>query len=128
MTSNTPGTKTREMITAHNAFRREFGLMSAEEQQVLPLIEQHITTAEWDEMAAEVIGTAPQDKMAVITGMMMYDGDPQAIEESIDKMPVEMRTIMSEMAPKAYAGYAEQVYGTPAPPHGDTLAVDSPTA
>jgi hypothetical protein len=95
---------------------------------VLPLIEQHITAAEWDEMTAEVVASTPQENLPVIVGMMMYEGDPQAVQEAVDKMPAEVRTIMSEMAPKAYAAYAEQVYGTSAPPHGDTLVVDLPTA
>ena len=99
--------------------------LNTEEQQVLPLIEKHITAVEWDEMTAEVVATTPQDKAPVILGMMMYEGDPQAVQEAIDKLPAEVRTIIKEMAPKAYAAYAEQVYGTP---RGDILVVDSPTA
>jgi hemerythrin-like domain-containing protein len=105
-----------------------FEHLDVEEQQVLPLIEKYITAAEWDEMTAEIMASTPQEKAPLIVGMMMYEGDPQAVQEAIDKMPAEVRTIISEMAPKTYAAYAEQVYGTPTPPHGDIPLVDSPTA
>jgi hypothetical protein len=102
--------------------------LNAEEERVLPLVEQHITAAEWDGMTAEIMASTPQEKLPLIVGMMFHEGDPQAVQEALDKMPAEGRTVISEMAPKAYAAYAEQVYGTPAPPHGDALVVGSPTA
>ncbi|TDD40951.1 hemerythrin domain-containing protein [Nonomuraea terrae] len=95
--------------------------LDAEERQVLPLIEKHITAAEWDQMTAEVVGSTPQDKAPVVLGMMMYEGHPQAVQEAVDKLPPDARDFIKEMAPKAYAAYAEQVYGTPNPPHGDVL-------
>ena len=53
-------------------------------------------------MTAEIMATTPQEKAPLIVGMMMYEGDPQAVQEAIE-MPAEMRTIISEMTPKLYA-------------------------
>jgi hemerythrin-like domain-containing protein len=96
-----------------------FEHLEAEEERVLPLIEEHITAVEWDGMVAEGAAELPQDKLPLLFGMNMYEGDPRAVRDALDNIPPEVRPIITEMAPKAFAAYAEQLYGTPTPPrHG----------
>ncbi|MFI7612602.1 hemerythrin domain-containing protein [Nonomuraea terrae] len=95
--------------------------LDAEEQQVLPLIEKHITAAEWYEMTAKIVESTPQDKTLVILGMMIYGGSPQTVQEAVGTLPPDQRDFIKEAAPKAYAAYVEQVYGMPNAPHGDIL-------
>jgi hemerythrin-like domain-containing protein len=102
-----------------------FEHLAAEEQQVLPLIEEHITAAEWDQMAAGAVIGIPQDKLPLLLGLMMYEGDPQAVQQTLENVPPEARSFMAEMAPKAYAAHAEQLYGTPTPPRVGTDATAS---
>lgn len=95
--------------------------LEAEEEQVLPLVEEHITAAEWDAMVAETAAAIPQEKLPLLVGLLMYEGDPQAVQDALDHMPPELRLPISAMAPKTFAAYAEQVYGTPTPPRNGTL-------
>jgi hypothetical protein len=46
----------------------------------------------------------------------MYEGDPDAIKDALDKIPEEARDDVAEMAPRLYAAYAETLYATPTPP------------
>ncbi|MGP4102785.1 hemerythrin domain-containing protein [Nonomuraea sp. KM90] len=95
--------------------------LDAEERQVLPLVEKYITAAEWYEMTARNVETMPQDKALVILGMLTHEGSPQTVQEAAGTLPPDERDSIMEAAPKAYAAYTEQVYGTPNVPHGDIL-------
>jgi hypothetical protein len=46
----------------------------------------------------------------------MYEAEPAAIDLAVAEMPPEVRPVIRDLAPQAYAAYAEELYGTPAPP------------
>lgn len=89
--------------------------LTAEEEQAVPLIAQHITAAEWGEMVAVGAEGIEPEQMPLLFGMMMYEGDPEVIRGAIDHMPAEIRPVMAELAAGAFARHAELVYGTPEP-------------
>lgn len=93
-----------------------FEHLKMEEERVLPLIEEEITADEWHAMVAEGVVEIPPEKMTLLFGMTMYEGDPGAIRDALENVPPEARGPISEAAPKAFAAYAEQLYGTPTPP------------
>jgi hemerythrin-like domain-containing protein len=95
--------------------------LGAEEDHVLPLIEKHITGEEWDAMVAGSAGLFPPEKRPVLFGMMMYEGDPVAVREALDKMPEDVRSVIVQAAPRMYGDYAERVYGTRTPPRATEL-------
>ena len=99
---------------------REHLLM--EEQYVLPLIEKHITGDEWDAMVAAGAAETPQEQLPLIVGLMMYEGAPSAVQDALDNMPEEIRSMLTEAAPRLYGDYAERVYGTRTPPFGSSRA------
>jgi hemerythrin-like domain-containing protein len=88
---------------------------------VLPIIEKHITGEEWDTLGANAMASLPPEAVPQVVGLMMYEGDPVTVGELLDKMPAEVRPVMIEAAPKAYADYAERVYGTRTPPRGSSV-------
>lgn len=89
--------------------------LATEEEQALPLIEKHITAAEWGQMVAEGgEGLAPED-MALIFGMMAYEAEPDTVRDIVASMPPEVGPVMAEMAGHAFAQYAQRVHGTPTP-------------
>jgi hemerythrin-like domain-containing protein len=96
--------------------------LAAEEDYVLPLIEKHLTGEEWDAMVAEGAGVFPPEKRPVLFGIMMYEGDPAAVREALDKMPDEVRPVIAQAAPRMYGDYAERVYGTRTPPRASGRA------
>ncbi|MFJ2648462.1 hemerythrin domain-containing protein [Streptomyces sp. NPDC087420] len=103
-----------------DALRRLLDLLvehlAVEEDQALPLIEKHITAAEWGQMVAEGGADLAPEHMALIFGMMAYEGDPETVRDIVAGMPPEIRPVIADLAAQAFARHAVRVYGTPAPP------------
>ncbi|MEV6904849.1 hemerythrin domain-containing protein [Amycolatopsis sp. NPDC051372] len=96
--------------------------LGAEEDYVLPLIERHITAAEWDTMVARGAAELPAEKLPLVLGIMMYEGDPGAVEDALGNLPAEARDTVAELAPRLYADLAETLHGTRTPPKESTPA------
>jgi hemerythrin-like domain-containing protein len=90
--------------------------LALEEERVVPLIEKYVTQAEYGRVAQEQGAEVPPDKLPAVFGMFMYEADPAAIDLAIADMPAEVQPVIRDLAPKAYAAYAEELYGTPTPP------------
>jgi hemerythrin-like domain-containing protein len=93
--------------------------MGLEEKLALPLVERHIFAVEWDAMIAAGAADIPPEVGPLVVGMLMYEG-------GLDQVPPEMREVLGEMAPKAYAGYCERVHGTPTPPRSCEVGLGTP--
>ncbi|MFJ1598513.1 hemerythrin domain-containing protein [Streptomyces sp. NPDC088261] len=90
--------------------------LAIEEDQALPLIEKHITAAEWGRMVAEGGADVAPEHMALIFGMMAYEGDPDTVRDVVAGMPPEIRPAIADLAGQAFAQHAVRVYGTATPP------------
>jgi hemerythrin-like domain-containing protein len=90
--------------------------LTVEEECVVPLIEKYITAAEYALIAQEASAEMPPDKLPPIFGMMMYETAPAVIDTIVAQMPVELRPFIKDVAAKAYAAYAYELYGTTRPP------------
>jgi hemerythrin-like domain-containing protein len=53
-----------------------------EERYVVPLMEQHITAAEWDDMVQKGSADVDPPQLLLGFGMLMYEGDPEVIERA----------------------------------------------
>jgi hypothetical protein len=93
--------------------------MGLEEKLVLPLAERHIFASEWDKLVADGAASIPPETGPVLAGMLMYEGGP-------DVVPPQMRAVLAELAPQAYAAHSERVHGTPAPPHSTEIGIGTP--
>jgi hemerythrin-like domain-containing protein len=93
--------------------------MGLEEKLVLPLAERHIFASEWDKMVADEAASIPPEVGPVLAGMLMYEGGP-------DVVPPEMRAVLAELAPRAYAAHCQRVHGTPAPPRSTEVGIGTP--
>jgi hemerythrin-like domain-containing protein len=96
-----------------------FEHMELEEKLVLPLAERHIFAAEWEKMVADGAAAIPPDVGPVLAGMLMYEG-------GLDVVPSEMRAVLAELAPQAYAAHCERVHGTVAPPRSTEVGIGTP--
>jgi hemerythrin-like domain-containing protein len=92
-----------------------------EVEYVMPIIEKHITAEEWYATFTAGLSQMPPESLPLAMGLMMYEGDPLAVQEALNNIPEQARSAVAEAAPKAYADYAERLYGTPTPPYGYTL-------
>jgi hypothetical protein len=90
--------------------------LAVEEERVVPLIEKYVTQAEYVRVAQEQGAEVPPDKLPVMFGMFMYEAEPAVIDLAVAEMPAEVQPVIRDLAPKAYAAYAAELYGTPNPP------------
>jgi hemerythrin-like domain-containing protein len=90
--------------------------MALEEKLVLPLVEQHVLAVEWEEMVNDVGAKIPQGIGLLLVGMLMYEGGP-------DAAPLELRSVLAEMGPPAYAAHSGLVHGTPTPARSTDIVI-----
>ena len=69
-----------------------------EERHVVPLLEQHITAAEWDALVQKGAADADPAQLPLLFGMLMYEGDPEIIERALAAMPADVRPVIATLA------------------------------
>jgi hypothetical protein len=94
--------------------------LALEEDRVVPLIERYVTATEYARIAGEAAGDTPPGLLPVSLGMVIYEADPAVTDKIIADMPAEVRPAFPRAANEAYAAYARQLHGTPAPPRVTT--------
>jgi hemerythrin-like domain-containing protein len=90
--------------------------MGLEEKLVLPVAARHIFASEWDNMVASEAATVAPEIGPVLAGMLMYEAGP-------DVVPPELRAVLADLAPQAYAAHCERVHGTPTPPRSTEVGI-----
>jgi hemerythrin-like domain-containing protein len=96
-----------------------FEHMGLEERLVLPVVQRHIFTSEWEAMVQlSVAEIAPED-IPLIFGMALYEGDQEIV-------PEPLRADIVPVAPGVYADYAERLYGTRTPPRSTDVVFGAP--
>jgi hemerythrin-like domain-containing protein len=81
----------------------------SEEERALPLVEKHLSAAEYEELGAKGAANMSPADLPVLVGMLMYEGGP-------DVLPRTLPSAIKEMAPQAFALHSERVHGTATPP------------
>ncbi len=106
-----------EALAAHLAQLVEalYEHLDTEEAQVLPLMAQHLTQAEWDEFSLQGMAAIPKKLMFLGFGMMLYEGDPEAIAPEMAKVPFLLRPLLPPLGRRSFRAYARRIHGTPTP-------------
>jgi hemerythrin-like domain-containing protein len=89
--------------------------LSVEEEKALPLIEKHITAAEWGQMVAAGAADVAPEQMPLMFGLMAYEADPATVRDIVASMPPEVGAVIGDLASQAFAAHAERVHGTATP-------------
>jgi hemerythrin-like domain-containing protein len=100
--------------TAAELHERLVEHLATEEDRALPLIERHITAAEWAGMIADGAGDVDPAQIPLIFGMMAHDADPDTVRDIIAQMPPEVGGVIGDLAAQAYADHVRKVYGVTA--------------
>jgi hemerythrin-like domain-containing protein len=94
--------------------------LSAEEDRVVPLMEQYITVAEWHApMGSELAPDPAQFPLAF--ALLSYEGDLHSIDQAIASMPIDARPVIRQLAAKTFAEHSQRVHGTATPPRSTDL-------
>ena len=62
---------------------------------MVPLLEQHISAAEWDALVQKGSADADPAQLPLMFGMLMYEGDPEIIERALAAMPADARPVIT---------------------------------
>lgn len=95
-----------------------FEHLHAEETHLLPIMARHITAEEWEEFTAQGMSSIPKRLMFLGFGMLLYEGDPQAIGIELGKLPPPLRRLLPPLGRRAYRRYARRIHGTSTPRRG----------
>jgi hypothetical protein len=80
--------------------------LAAEEQHILPLASRSLTAEEWGALGEDGMASQPRNKLPMIVGMIMKDGDPEVIRGMLANAPLVPRLMLPFVGPRAYARYA----------------------
>jgi hemerythrin-like domain-containing protein len=89
--------------------------LAVEEEKALPLVEKHITAAEWGQMVAAGAADVAPEQMPLLFGLMAYEADPATVRDIITSMPPEVSSVIGGLAAESFAAHAERVHGTATP-------------
>jgi hypothetical protein len=67
-------------------------------------------------MASGTGNEIPPNQLVLVYGMSLYEGDPEVIENTLSRMPPEVRSTLEELGPLEFASHSELVHGTSTPP------------
>ena len=90
--------------------------LALEDERAVPLMVKYITDDEYAILAQEHAACIPPDKLLTVLGMIMCTGDRAMADVILAEMPVEVQPAIEDLAVRAYAAYATDLYGTPTPP------------
>lgn len=85
--------------------------MADEEAYILPLVEQHLTLAEWEELGERGRASMPKDRMLIHLGWIL-DGVPAGEQrEFIRHLPLPARLAWRLLGRRAFAKERRRIYG-----------------
>lgn len=89
--------------------------LNMEEERILPLAEKYVTATEWQELGQHSMASLPKNRLPLLFGMAMYEGDPEVMKEIVATMPLLPRLLMPSLAPRLFGSYARRIHGTRTP-------------
>jgi hemerythrin-like domain-containing protein len=85
--------------------------MADEERYILPLVEQHLSVAEWAELGERGRASIPKDKLLVQLGWILDGLDAEQRREFLQNMPLAARIAWRLIGRRKYEQDRRRVYG-----------------
>jgi hemerythrin HHE cation binding domain-containing protein len=83
-----------------------------EEQNVVPLIIEHVSQSEWDEFELAGRKSVAGDKELLFFGLGLEDATPHELEKFVGGVPPEVMDMWETAGKSAYAGMKARLHGT----------------
>jgi hypothetical protein len=85
--------------------------MADEERYILPLVEDHLTVAEWAELGERGRASIPKDRLLVQLGWILDGLAPAERTEFLASMPLAARVAWRLLGKRAFAKELRRIYG-----------------
>ena len=86
-----------------------------EEDKMLPLIEEHLSVAEWDALGQSGQDGRGQRELLLILGLMLEDATDDERAKFLGALPIHARAVWRRYGAYAYRRYVRRVRGAAAP-------------
>lgn len=95
--------------------------LTLEEVEVLPLITKYLTAGEWNEAVSDAASTTDPTDLALMFGLVIYEGDPAVVDEIVGNLPEDVRPVIRDIASAAFAEHSQRIHGTTTPKRSTEL-------
>jgi len=85
--------------------------LDEEERHVLPLIEEHLTVAEWEALGERFRRETPKDKLLFFLGSLLEEATPDERRAMLDPLPWPVKLIWKLVGERKYARTMRTVRG-----------------
>ena len=85
--------------------------LNDEEAMVLPLVREHVTVAEWEELGRESFAKFPRSARPVMMGLLLEDATPSDCALFLGKAPLPVRLSWPVIGERSYDRYIRRVRG-----------------
>lgn len=83
--------------------------LDEEEREVLPLVEQHLTSAEWDELGARAVAAIPKARLLVLLGYILEEASPSERRTMLGVLPPPVRLIYKTLGQRKHARERDRI-------------------
>jgi hemerythrin-like domain-containing protein len=85
--------------------------MADEERYILPLVEAHMTVAEWEQLGERGRASIPKDRLLIHLGWILDGLDPAQRKEFLANMPVPARIAWRLIGRRKFEKERRRIYG-----------------
>jgi hemerythrin-like domain-containing protein len=85
--------------------------LDAEEAQILPVVADHLTVDEWDEVGRRGLETIPKNKVFLALGAILEDSTPEEQRYFMSKVPAAGRLLWRLVGRRQYRKYVAELRG-----------------
>jgi hemerythrin-like domain-containing protein len=86
-----------------------FEHLDAEEAEILPLAEQHVSVAEWARLGEHGRDSMTRDQLPIMFGAILEEADPSEKAQMMALLPPPIRLFMKTLGARRYRRYIGQV-------------------
>ncbi|MER7280139.1 hemerythrin domain-containing protein [Dactylosporangium sp. NPDC000244] len=83
--------------------------LDEEEQRILPLVEEHISVAEWAALSEHARAKTPKDKLLFVLGALLEDATPEERTRFLAMLPLPARLMWKLVGKRSYAKQVEKI-------------------
>ncbi len=83
--------------------------LDEEEREVLPLIEQHLTTAEWDELGERAVAAIPKPRLLVLMGYILEEASPSERQTMLGVLPPPVRLLYKTLGQRKHVKERDRI-------------------